>query len=455
MTILARALRASRRFRLEPVIPSLLAVTVLAFASGSSSIASVTRAGHSARWVVLGMLLVAAGARAWSLRPIALAPAPVITAAFLVAVAVASAGWSVSPRLSVERGISLGVLFAAAVLLTAGERHPWRMLAGLVAGAAAVAIAGLLVLAVDHSAAVQAASIESPARYRGFGQDANTAGLLFAIALAPALGLVLQRRKTRERIGWAAMCALFAGSIVASGSRGALFAGGAGMLVVAALALARIRPRVIAVAAVVAATALGLVVQNVPKALSSSPPTASPRPAAIVGPPPRKGYLNAEAVYPLDADVGGPLPGGGQPPLTRHFFGGSGRSAAWIGTLHQILQRPFLGFGFGTEGTVFVDRYYYFVGGSPEDSYLGISLQLGVVGLVALLALFASALASVPRILSGPSRVVVASCAGAVVAGLTLAIVQSYVYSVGNVGTATLWICAFLLAALGVEARRA
>jgi hypothetical protein len=31
--------------------------------------------------------------------------------------------------------------------------------------------------------------------------------------------------------------------------------------------------------------------------------------------------------------------------------------------------------------------------------------------------------------------------------------VQSYVYSVGDVGTATFWICAFLLAALGAEAR--
>jgi O-antigen ligase len=128
--------------------------------------------------------------------------------------------------------------------------------------------------------------------------------------------------------------------------------------------------------------------------------------------------------------------------LTRGFFGGSGRVAAWTGTIHQILQRPLLGFGFGTEEKVFVDRYYYFVGGTPEDSYLGISLQLGIVGLVILLALFVGFAAHVRRALR---RDVCAACAGAVAAGLTLAVVQSYVYSAGNIGSATLWICAFLL----------
>jgi hypothetical protein len=31
--------------------------------------------------------------------------------------------------------------------------------------------------------------------------------------------------------------------------------------------------------------------------------------------------------------------------------------------------------------------------------------------------------------------------------GLVIALVQSYVYSVGNIGTATVWICGFLAAA--------
>jgi hypothetical protein len=226
---------------------------------------------------------------------------------------------------------------------------------------------------------------------------------------------------------------------VASGSRGGLFASGIGALVVVAATGNRLKPTLAAVAAVATAVAVGLVIQNVPKAHATA---GAPAVASAPGPAPAHGYLNAEAVYPLDADVGGPLPGGGQPPLTRGFFGGSGRVDAWVGTIHQILQRPLLGFGFGTEEKVFVDRYYYFVGGTPEDSYLGISLQLGLVGLVGLLALFGAVAFAFRR---APRRDVVAGCAGAVAAGLALAVVQSYVYSAGNIGSATLWICAFLI----------
>jgi O-antigen ligase len=417
----------------ELVIPALAALAVFAFAAGSSSVTSVVRVGHDARWALLGLLLVAAGYRVIATRRLVLAPAPTAAAAALVVLALVSSAWSISPRLSVERSVSLGVLFATAVLLAAGEREPRRLLAGLVAGAVAVAVAGLVVLAGDHSAAVQAASLESPARYRGLGQDPNTAALLFGIAIAPALALA------RRRPAWFAAVALFAGSIVASGSRGGLFAGGVGALVVVSATARPSRRTILTAAAVVAAVAVGLVVENVPKAHASA---GAPTPAAVPGPAPARGYLNAEAVYPLAADIGGPLPGGGQPPLTRGFFGGSGRVAAWTGTIHQILQRPLLGFGFGTEEKVFVDRYYYFVGGTPEDSYLGISLQLGIVGLVILLALFVAFAADVRRALR---RDVCAACAGAVAAGLTLAVVQSYVYSAGNIGSATLWICAFLL----------
>jgi O-antigen ligase len=405
---------------------------VFAFAAGSSSVARVIRVGHDARWVLLGLLLLAAAARIASTRRFVLATAPAIAAAALVALAVVSSAWSISPRSSVERAVSLAVLFATAIALAAGEREPRRLVAGLVLGAAAVAVAGLVVLAVDHSAAVQAASFETPARYRGFGQDANTAALLFGIAVGPALALARSRR------AWLVVVAILVGSIVASGSRGGLFAGGLGAVVVVASTL-RSRRRLLAAAAVLAVVVAGLVIQNVPKA--HGPPNSATL-AAGTGPAPAHGYLNAEAVYPLAADVGARLPGAGQSSVTRGFFGGSGRISAWTGALHQILQRPVLGFGFGTEARVFVDRYYYFVGGSPEDSYLGISLQLGLVGLVALLALFATIARGYRHAASNDA---VVACAAAVVAGLALAVVQSYVYSVGNIGTAMLWICAFLL----------
>jgi O-antigen ligase len=429
---------------LDLIVPAFAALTVFAFAAGSSSVARVLSVGHDARWIMLALLLAAAAARAATTRPLTFPVWPAAAAVAFVALAAVSSAWSVSPRLSVERAGSLALLFSAAILLAASEREPRLLVAGLVAGAGAVAAAGLVVLAVDHSAAVQAASYESPARFRGFGQDPNTAALLFGIALGPAVALAIGARSRARALGWGAVAALVAGSIVASGSRGGLFAGGAGALAVVFLVSRGARRFAVGAAVVVAAVVVGLFIQNIPKAHATA--TAAAAPAAARGPAPARGYLNAEAAYPLDADVGGPLPGGGQPTLTRGFFGGSGRLDAWTGTLHQVLQRPAVGFGFGTESKVFVDRYYYFVGGSPENSYLGVALQLGFVGLVALLALFATVAWPIRR---ARLNNVAAACAGCLVAGLVLAVVQSYVYSVGNIASATLWICAFLLPVVG------
>ena len=47
----------------------------------------------------------------------------------------------------------------------------------------------------------------------------------------------------------------------------------------------------------------------------------------------------------------------------------------------------------------------------------------------------------------------IAFAALALIVGLVLACVQSYLYSVGNIGTVTVWVCAFLAGA--VASRRA
>jgi O-antigen ligase len=439
-------LPAPRRRPLELAIPFLVAATVFAFACGSSSIPAVTGVGHSARWAMLGLLLAAAAARALLVRRLPPGVGSALAATWLVLLALVSSAWSVAPRLSFERGISLGLLFATALLLVASESSPRRLLIGLVAGAAAVGVAGLVVLVADHSAAVQPASYEFASRFQGFGQNANTDALLFAIVLAPAASLALEAHGRLARAAAAGVVALLVGSIVASGSRGALFAGGAGALVAVVARAGRLRRALQAGALVVAATVAGLLIQNVPQPSASGGSSAAV--PAAPGPAPKDGYQNAEAAYPLEADVGGPLPGGGQPTIHRGFFGGSGRLEAWIGAVHQALERPLLGFGFGAEARVFVDRYYYFVGGSPENSYIGVSLQLGIVGLLSLLALVGAVFANAGRGLRRRYPAMTAACLGAVVAGLVIAAVQSYLYSVGNIGSATFWICAFLLPAL-------
>ena len=167
--------------------------------------------------------------------------------------------------------------------------------------------------------------------------------------------------------------------------------------------------------------------------------------------------MNVEDYYPLDADIGRPLPGGGEPSKPRSFFGASGRSVAWTGAIEQAVGRPLVGYGFGAERDVFVDRYYTFVGGLVENSYIGLALQLGVVGLVLLLVLVATLVVTGWPALAGPERCLAAACLGVLAAGLAIAATQSYVYSVGNIATAALWITAFLLpaVAVGSGARRA
>lgn len=407
----------------------------------------MTSAAHPLRWVVLAALLVAAAA--WALPRLAVPRGASVAASALVCLALLSSAWSVEPRTTFERSVSLGLLFCTCALLAAAARvRPDRVsavLAGLVGGAVAVGVAGLILLAVDHGRAVEPGSYEAPARFRGFGQDPNTVALLFGVVTPLAVwGLVAGRRRGLSL----AALALLAGTIVATGSRGGLVAAAVGSAAVMLAGLRGRRPLALGLAAVAAATALGAGVQSLPKAQSLPPPApaaAATKPKAKPAPVRQPRYVDAEAAYPLDADVGAPLPGGGQPTITRSFFGTSGRIDAWRGALHDVARRPLVGHGFGTEGDVFVDRYYYFVGGLPENSYIGLALQLGAAGLIALGALVLVLAGAGLRGLQGPRRDLAAACLGVLAAGLVAGLFQSYFYSVGNIAAAALWIPAFLL----------
>jgi O-antigen ligase len=435
--------RAPRQRVLDRVVPLLAGTTVVAFAAGSSSVPRVTSAAHGARWALLAALLV--GSALWALPRPAVRRAPAAAAATLVGLALLSTAWSVEPRITFERALTLGALFCTCGLLASAVKNrvdrARALLGGLLAGAAVVGLAGLLLLAVDHGRAVEAASYEAPARFRGFGEDPNTVALLFGVAAPLALWAVLEGRR---RLLSAGTLALLVGEIVASGSRGGLVAAAAGSVVVLA---ARLRSRsqlVAGLAAVAVLTGVGAGIQSIPKPSVHAAPAAPAAPSQQ--PRARPGYVDAETSYPLDADVGRPLPGGGEPSIRRSFFGGSGRLDAWRGALHQAALRPVTGHGFGTEQDVFVDRYYSFVGGLPENSYIGLALQLGIVGLLALAGLVVVLAAAGFRALRGPGRGLAAAGLGVLAAGLVAAVFQSYLYSVGNIAAATLWIPAFLLA---------
>jgi O-antigen ligase len=434
---------AARQRVLDRLVPLLVCATVVGFAMGSSSVPDVTRVGHSLRWALLALLFVSAAL--WSGTRARLSGVA-IAAAALAALAVLSAAWSVEPRTSFERAASLVLLFATCALIAEGVRgrsdRAERVLDGLLAGGAVVGLAGLVLLAAAHGRAVQSATYEAPPRFKGLGQDPNTVGLLFAVVVPLAVWALF---RPGRRIAAVAALVLFAGTIVASGSRGALLAAGVGACVVVLARSGLSRVALAGVLATVVLVGAGIVVQAIPKPTATSASSSAPAPA---GPTPKSGYLNAEARYPLSADVGQPLPGGGQPPVRRSFFGTSGRVDAWRGALHEAARRPVAGHGFGTEQAVFVDRYYRFVGGLPENSYIGLALQLGAAGLVALAALVAALGLAGRRALLRPNRALAAGALGVLAAGLVVALVQSYFYSVGNIAAAALWIPAFLLGPL-------
>jgi O-antigen ligase len=440
------------RAALDRLVPGLAAATVVAFAAGSSSIGELKRAGLDGRWVVLGVL--AAISAAWAPRPRRLPAAPLAAAGAFVGLALVSSLWSIAPRLSAGRAISLAVLFAAAVLLAAAARESptfaRRVLLGLLWGAAIVALLGVVVLAVSYGTAVVSASIEAPARYRGFGENPNTASLLLAVTLPLAVGGILAARDRTTRVAAVVCGGLFAASVIGSGSRGAVLAAAAGTAVVVAVTARTGKRRLGGLAAVGAGVVLAGLLQALPQ--ESATPPASPASSART--PQSAPFVDVERVFPLDADVGRPLPGGGEPPVRRAFFAASGRMDAWRGAIAQAAGRPLLGFGFGTEGKAFVDRYYAFFSDLPENSYIGIALQLGVVGLAGLLGLVATLVWSGRRQLRARASPWGAACLGVAAAGLAIGFVQSYLYSVGNIATATFWIAAFMLPALAEDPAR-
>ena len=79
--------------------------------------------------------------------------------------------------------------------------------------------------------------------------------------------------------------------------------------------------------------------------------------------------------------------------------------------------------------------------------------MLGVVVLVAALALPLAAWWRVRSQLDPEQREPAAACAGAVVAGIVLAVPQSYLTSVGSPPTAAFWVAFFLLGALAIRTR--
>jgi hypothetical protein len=425
-------------------------VTVAAASNWSPSVRAIARPVWRAELVVLCALAVAyAWQRRTPWRATTCHARAVALAVAVAVVALASTVWSVDSRLTLERGASFTLALASAAALGLGVAHDRvageRLLKAIVVGALVVAAAGLLVVLVSPHRAVQAATASTPTRYHGIGQNPNTVAMLFAAVLPLATWLLAEAGTRRRRAAAAGAFALLFGSIVASGSRGALVTGFVAVaFVVAATFRGRVRTRAAAATALVFAAGVAIVQIPQPSAAARSKP--SPAIEHTTGSP-----RDAEGTFRQQDEVGSPVGDRYEKPSGRGLLSTSGRLQAWRGAIGQTADRPLVGYGFGVEDRVFVDRYYSFYGGVPENSYIGMALQLGVVGLALLvllaLVLLGGAVAALRR-LSGADRAVTAAAAGVLVAGLVLGLFQSYAYAVGNSAMLTVWSCGFVACGL-------
>jgi hypothetical protein len=432
---------ARLRVQLEGALQGVCALFVVALGlAAGSQWPWNSSTGRVMRWAaLLELLVVALALLACSRRGRVDARVPALLGA-LMAVGLLSAAWSVDAGLTLGRLTSVVAVFVVAgalALLAAARRDVVEIvLLALVAGVVVLALLGLVNVLIDRDNAIVPATTQSAARYNGIGGNPNTIAMLIALVLPAVVWCVLAARTRARRVVAVVALAVLVGSLIASGSRGALHGALLGT-VVFALAARPERSRRIAIAAAAAAVFLvGVAALEVPQPAEANPV----RPFEIV--PPATPPLSPQDVQPrlpLESEIG--LPSAGDEPFVRSLFTSSGRVDALRGALGQALERPLLGYGFGTEERVFTDRYYLHFSERPENSYLGTMLQLGIVGLALLLALLVAVAVRSRLASDGPT----AACAGAVACGLVLAVGQSFLTSVGSPAMAPFWFCAALL----------
>ncbi|HZB23400.1 MAG TPA: O-antigen ligase family protein, partial [Gaiellaceae bacterium] len=276
-------------------------------------------------------------------------------AAALPALALLSALWSPVPGVTAARALTVVALFAtaAAIAYGIGERAEpvGRVLLAVLAAAVVVALLGLLHLWLDPDSATVPATIGTPVRYNGLGGNPNTMSMLLALAVPLAVWAFLESG-TRGKIAAGLAFVLLDGSIVASGSRGAILGAFVGTLALG-LALGT-RRQVLAVAAfAVLVLAANAALTQVPQP-SERDPVLNPE----FGAREPLGPADAQFLLPLESEID--FPGLEADAKPRRLFETSGRLTAWAGGLEQAAERPLLGYGFGTEERAFVDRYYNF-----------------------------------------------------------------------------------------------
>jgi hypothetical protein len=473
---------------LDVALVGTVVASIVAVALGSSSIAGLVRVGRDLRWVCLAAFALAAfTSYVVSTDRRRLDRAVTIAGLVFVGLVLISTAWSVTPRLTAERALSIAVVLLAvgAAVEGGGPKRLEQISDGILIGTALVVALGVPVLLFDRAQAVQSAFENVAPRYRGIGENPNTVSLLAALAVPLAVRHLMVPHRTSARVAITVAFAGLLAQIAFSDSRGALAAAFLGGLIATLLPAPGFRRVVRQTVVVVGVTVFALVVARVSRPVTTTTATSVPGgglvqtlpgggtttvPADTGGKDGRAGGgkggkggtgpggsasqpVNSSPYNPgrLEDEVGAPSV---HVPVGRPF--GSGRLQAWVGGARQAAKVPLLGYGFGTEDKVFIDRFYTFQGSRPENSYIGLLLQVGLVGLASVVVLLIATLVAALRrgrdrwredlVLTGA---LAASCGGAL-----LMIVQSYVYSAGNIASLTFWLCIGICAIAPLNALR-
>jgi hypothetical protein len=132
----------------------------------------------------------------------------------------------------------------------------------------------------------------------------------------------------------------------------------------------------------------------------------------------------------------------------------SGRTVAWKIGLQYLVERPLRGFGFGNEELLMpsrgiVEGQMVFFGFYFHNSYLGLALQVGLIGFVLFyLPLGALAAAEWRSPDSGEDASSRTALRAVLMTGLVVAFFESWLYSMGNAHAFAFWTSVMVLASM-------
>lgn len=128
---------------------------------------------------------------------------------------------------------------------------------------------------------------------------------------------------------------------------------------------------------------------------------------------------------------------------------GAGRFEVWPIAIDLILDRPFFGYGFGIEDKLIQLKRIVLLhhpGGYFHNSYLGLVLQLGIMGFVLFfLPLLVLLLKEITLKKDDSIPLLRHALFASFMAGLICAVFESFIYSVGNAQAFPFWIIVMLL----------